>query len=59
MWIKEWDKVLEWNPPFARWFVGGQLNASVNCLDRHIKTDIKNKAAIIWEAESGETNTLS
>jgi len=59
VWIKEWDKVLEWNPPFARWFVGGQLNASVNCLDRHIKTDIKNKAAIIWEAESGETNTLS
>ena len=59
VWIKEWDKVLEWNPPFARWFVGGQLNASVNCLDRHIKTDIKNKAAIIWEVESGETNTLS
>jgi acetyl-CoA synthetase len=59
MWFKEWDHVLDWNPPFARWFVGGQLNASVNCLDRHINTDMKNKAAIIWESESGETRTLS
>lgn len=59
MWIKEWDKVLDWKPPFGRWFVGGQLNASVNCLDRHVKSDVKNKAAIIWEGESGETNTLS
>jgi acetyl-CoA synthetase len=58
-WFKEWDRVLDWKPPFARWFVGGQLNASVNCLDRHIKTDTKNKAAIIWEGESGETRTLS
>lgn len=58
-WSKEWDHVLDWQPPFARWFVGGQLNASVNCLDRHIKTDTKNKAAIIWEGESGETRTLS
>ena len=59
VWFKEWDKVLDWKPPFARWFVGGQLNASVNCLDRHIKTDIKNKAAIIWEGERGETSTLT
>jgi len=59
MWNKEWDRVLDWKPPFARWFVGGKLNASVNCLDRHIKTDIKNKAAIIWEGEGGETRTLS
>jgi len=59
IWFKEWDHVLDWNPPFARWFVGGQLNASVNCLDRHINTDTKNKAAIIWESESGETRTLS
>jgi acetyl-CoA synthetase len=59
IWFKEWDHVLEWNPPFARWFVGGNLNASVNCLDRHINTDTKNKAAIIWESESGETRTLS
>ncbi|MEW6605142.1 MAG: acetate--CoA ligase, partial [Thermoproteota archaeon] len=59
VWSKEWDRVLDWKPPFARWFVGGQLNASVNCLDRHIKTDTKNKAAIIWEGEGGETRTLS
>lgn len=58
-WSKEWDRVLDWKPPFARWFVGGRLNASVNCLDRHMHTDTKNKAAIIWEGESGETRTLS
>jgi acetyl-CoA synthetase len=58
-WFKEWDTVLDWNPPFARWFVGGKINASVNCLDRHIGTDTKNKAAIIWEAENGETRTLT
>ncbi|MGI0049968.1 MAG: acetate--CoA ligase [Nitrososphaera sp.] len=59
VWSKEWDRVLDWQPPFAKWFVGGQLNASVNCLDRHVKTDTKNKAAIIWEGEGGETKTLS
>jgi len=59
IWSKEWDRVLDWQPPFAKWFVGGKLNASVNCLDRHIRTDVKNKAAIIWEGESGETRTLS
>jgi acetyl-CoA synthetase len=59
VWSKEWDQVLDWQPPFAKWFVGGQLNASVNCLDRHVKTDTKNKAAIIWEGEGGETRTLS
>jgi acetyl-CoA synthetase len=58
-WFKEWDRVLEWNPPFARWFPGGQLNASVNCLDRHIGSETKNKAAIIWEAENGETRTAT
>ena len=59
VWSKEWDRVLDWKPPFAKWFVGGQLNASVNCLDRHLETDAKNKAAIIWESESRETRTLS
>ena len=59
VWSRQWDKVLEWNPPFARWFTGGLINASVNCLDRHIGTETKNKAAIIWEGESGETRTLS
>jgi acetyl-CoA synthetase len=59
VWYKEWNHVVDWNPPFARWFAGGELNASVNCLDRHINTDTKNKAAIIWESENGETRTLS
>src|SRR5215218_5686654 len=58
-WSKEWDKVLDWNPPFAKWFVGGKLNASVNCLDRHLDSDAKNKVAIIWEAENGETNSFT
>ena len=58
-WFKDWDKVLDWNPPFAKWFVGGKLNASVNCLDRHIDSDAKNKVAIIWEGENGETNSFT
>lgn len=58
-WHRQWDRVLDWNPPFARWFSGGLLNASVNCLDRHVTTDTKNKAAIIWESESGESRTLT
>jgi acetyl-CoA synthetase len=58
-WFKEWDKVLDWNPPFAKWFIGGKLNASVNCLDRHIESDAKNKVAIIWEGENGETNSFT
>jgi acetyl-CoA synthetase len=53
-WFKKWNKVLEWKPPFAKWFLGGKINASYNCLDRHIKTWRKNKAAIIWEGEMGE-----
>lgn len=59
VWFKEWDRILDWEPPFARWFVGGKLNASVNCLDRHISSDTKNKAAIIWEGENGEARTLT
>lgn len=53
-WFKKWDKVLEWNPPWAKWFIGGKLNISYNCLDRHIKNHHKNKAAIIWEGEPGD-----
>ncbi|MEO9319787.1 MAG: acetate--CoA ligase [Nitrososphaera sp.] len=59
VWFKEWDTVLDWKPPYAKWFSGGLLNASVNCLDRHISTERKNKAAIIWEGEGGETRTLT
>ena len=58
-WFKKWDKVLEWNPPFAKWFVGGEINLSYNCLDRHLTTWRKNKAAIIWEGEPGDSRTLT
>src|SRR5919197_485820 len=58
-WFKTWDKVLEWNPPWAKWFVGGQLNLSYNCLNRHVARWRKNKAAIIWEGEPGEVRTLT
>ena len=58
-WFKKWDKVLEWNVPWAKWFVGGQLNVSYNCLDRHVETARKNKAAIIWESEPGDIRTLT
>ena len=59
-WFKPWTKVLDWSEaPFAKWFVGGQLNLSHNCLDRHLTTARKNKAAIIWEGEPGEIRTLT
>ncbi|MGV3773335.1 MAG: acetate--CoA ligase, partial [Verrucomicrobiales bacterium] len=51
VWFKPWKKVLQWKAPNAKWFVGGQLNVSSNCLDRHLNTPIANKAAIIWEGE--------
>ncbi len=53
-WFKPWEKVLDWNPPHAEWFVGGQLNISYNCVDRHCEGPTKNKAALIWEGELGE-----
>ncbi len=58
-WYRKWDTILEWNEPFAKWFVGGKLNISHNCLDRHLLTWRKNKAAIIWEGEPGEVRTLT
>ena len=58
-WFRKWDKVLEWNEPFAKWFVGGKLNVSYNCLDRHLSTWRRNKAAIIWEGEPGEIKTIT
>src|SRR5271165_3201575 len=57
-WFKPWDKVLEWNQPFAKWFLGGQLNAAFNCIDRHCKGPDKNRAALIWEGEPGERRVL-
>src|SRR5687767_9845936 len=58
-WSTPWTKVLEWNPPHAKWFVGGTLNASVNCVDRHVRTARRNKAALIWEGEPGDRRTLT
>ena len=58
-WFEPWTKVLEWNVPWAKWFVGGKLNLSHNCLDRHVTTWRRNKAAIIWEGEPGEIRTLT
>jgi acetyl-CoA synthetase len=59
VWRKPWKKVLSWKAPFAKWFVGGQLNLSENCLDRHLDGPRRNKAAIIWEGEPGEKCTLT
>ncbi len=58
-WFRTWDKVLEWKPPFAKWFVGGQLNASYICVDRHVKTWRRSKVAIYWEGEPGDVRVLS
>jgi acetyl-CoA synthetase len=58
-WFQKWDKVLDWQPPFAKWFVGGKINISYNCLDRHLTTWRKNKAALIWEGEPGDSRTLT
>ena len=53
-WFKKWDTVLKWEPPFAEWFVGGKINVSYNCLDRHLGTARRNKAALVWEGEPGD-----
>ena len=58
-WSRPWDKVLDWSPPFARWFAGGTLNACYQCVDRHVKTWRKSKVAIYWEGEDGDTRVLS
>lgn len=57
-WFKPFAKVMEWNPPFSKWFLEGKTNVSYNCLDRHLATR-KNKAAIIWEGDNGETKTYT
>jgi len=58
-WFKPWDTVLDWQPPFAKWFSGGKINISYNCLDRHLTTWRRNKAALIWEGEPGDSRTLT
>src|SRR5712672_4161613 len=59
VWRAPWKKMLEWKQPFAKWFVGGKLNVSENCLDRHLTGPRRNKAAIIWEGEPGDRRTLT
>ncbi|BAZ39604.1 acetyl-CoA synthetase [Calothrix sp. NIES-4101] len=59
-WFQKWDTTLDWtNPPFAKWFVNGKINISYNCIDRHLTTWRKNKAAIIWEGEPGDSRTIT
>jgi len=58
-WFKPYDKVLQWNEPFAKWFVGGRTNVSYNCLDAHLGTPRQNKAALIWEGEPGDRRVLT
>jgi len=58
-WFRRWDKVVEWNPPYARWFINGLTNASYNALDRHVKNGKGDKKAIVWEGEDGEKRTLT
>jgi acetyl-CoA synthetase len=59
LWQKKWSKVLEWKPPFVKWFLGGKINVSENCLDRHLQGPRKTKAAIMWEGEPGEKRVLT
>ena len=58
-WDKPWSKVLEWNSPYAKWFIGGKLNASVNCLDRHVAAGIGDRVAFHFEGEPGDTRTIT
>ncbi len=58
-WFTPWQKVLEWNAPWAKWFVGGKLNVAYNCVDRHAHSARRNKAAIIWEGEPGDSRVLT
>ncbi len=58
-WATKWDTVLDWQPPFAKWFVGGQLNAAYNCVDRHVEAGNGEKVAFHWEGEPGDTRTIT
>src|SRR5438552_18039658 len=58
-WFEKWQTVLEWKPPHAKWFVGGKINMSVNCVDRHAKGARANKVALDWEGEPGDRRTLT
>jgi acetyl-CoA synthetase len=58
-WFKEWERVMDWNPPWVKWFVGGKLNASYNCLDRHVESGGGDKVAFYWEGEPGDERTVT
>jgi acetyl-CoA synthetase len=59
-WFEEWDQILDWsNPPFAKWFVGGKLNASYNCLDRHVEAGLGDRVAFHWRGEEGEERDIT
>ena len=58
-WAARWTRVLDWQPPFARWFVGGRLNVADNCLDRHLEGPRRNKAALLWVGEPGDRRVLT
>lgn len=58
-WIEPWKKVLEWSPPYAKWFEGGKINLTYNCLDRHVQSPLRHKAAIVWEGEAGDVRTIT
>jgi acetyl-CoA synthetase len=58
-WSKPWKRVLDWKPPHAQWFVGGQRNVAENCLDRHLDGPRRDKAALVWEGEPGDRRTLT
>jgi acetyl-CoA synthetase len=58
-WFKDFDTVLDWDPPFARWFVGGELNVSYNCVDRHVENGLGSKVAYYWIGEPGDTRTIT
>ena len=58
-WFEKWDEVLDWQPPFAKWFVNGKINISYNCLDRHLTGDRRDKPALIWEGEPGDSRTYT
>src|SRR5438552_5499283 len=58
-WFKRWKTICEWKPPHAKWFLGGKLNVSYNCIYRHIDSPRRNKAALVWEGEPGDRRTLT
>src|SRR2546421_12369692 len=59
-WFEKWDQVLDWsNPPFAKWFIGGKLNASYNCVDRHVEAGLGDRVAFHWRGEEGEERDIT